>query len=99
MYVPLPINAGLTSQVSTWVAIVAAASGLLFGTILGAVANLADRFTARRTRLGDLAAVAVRHSPWELGKMRIPMKQVGAGEFVDEQDAIAFPMTILNGSG
>jgi hypothetical protein len=93
------VGDGLSSQVSTWVAIVAAAGGLLFGTILGAIANFADRLTARRTRLGDLASVAILHEPWSLGKVQIPPTQVGPGEFVAEQDAARFPMSVVNGSG
>jgi hypothetical protein len=87
------------STVNAWVGVIAAVAGLLLGTVLGAVANIADRLQARRSRRGDLAAVGIRHRNWHIGEMQIPMKQVGTGSFVSTQEAAGFPMVVTNGSG
>lgn len=86
-------------DVSGWVALVSALATLILGTILGALANFADRWHGRRARRGDLAAVGIRHGQWFLGQMPIPLTQVGPGTYVDTQDGAGFPMTITNGSG
>jgi MFS-type transporter involved in bile tolerance (Atg22 family) len=49
------------ADVSGWVTLVSAVTTLVLGVILGALANIADRWHGRRARRGDLAAVGIRH--------------------------------------
>lgn len=87
------------ADVSGWVTLVSAIAALILGTILGALANIVDRWQGRRARRGDLAAVGIRHGQWFRGQMPIPLTQVGSGAFVDTQDGVGFPMKLTNGSG
>ncbi len=87
------------SDVGNWLAVITAGVGLVVGTVLGAIANFADRWYGRKQRSGDLAAVGIRHGNWSLGSMVIPMTQVGAGEWTTSQDAKEFPIAVTNGSG
>lgn len=59
--------------------LISAIAALVLGTLLGALANIADRWHGRRARRGDLAAVGIRHGQWVRGEMR-SLTQVGAGD-------------------